>query len=125
MILGKVHKSGMYSTVTHNKNKKKRKKRRPLTPEEKEIIINHIEKKVKESKRIYDRQLGDEIEWTREEIEQQRISLLPDNPNEIQAKRKKLNILCGHKQCVVKNGYFVCIKCKGKWPVKDRIGFSK
>lgn len=117
----KIHKSGMYSTVTRDKNKKERK--RPLTPEEKQNIVNRIEEKVKIHKQV----LLDPFgllgrEWTDEEIEQQKREPCNDDSSPVEQKlksRKKLNLLCGHKQGVIKDGYAICMKCNYKWKVKN------
>jgi len=109
----------MYSTVTRDKNKKER--RRPLTPEEKQNIVNRIEKRVKIHKQLLLDPLGlSGIEWTNEEIEQQNRELSNDDNNPVKQKlHKKLNLLCRHKKVVRKNGYTICIKCNDKWKVKD------
>ena len=119
-----LSKSGEYSTITHNKNKRERK--RPLTPEERKLIVDHVEAKIKKSKQLFQRDLGDEIEWTKEEIEWQKRSLKPDNTKELSAKNKeKLNIFCLHKKGTIKDGYMICTKCNGRFKVRNDIGISK
>lgn len=116
----------MYSTVTRDKNKKER--RRPLTPEEKEIIANHIETRVKIHKRLLLDPFGlEERELTEEQIEQQKKELCNDDNDPLEQKlhKIKLNLLCGHKQGVIKDGYAICMKCNYKWKVKNKFGTSK
>lgn len=118
----------MYSTVNGDKNKKER--RRPLTPEEKEIIVNRIEKKVEIHKQVLLDPFGLlEREWTNEQIEQQKRELSNDDKHtvkqKLQSNKLKLNLLCGHKQGVIKDGYAICLKCNHKWKVKSKIGTSK
>lgn len=115
----------MYSTVTRDKNKKER--RRPLTPEERQNIINRIEEKVKIHKQLLLDPFGlSRIEWTDEQIEQQKRELCNDDSSPVEQKlHKKLNLLCGHKQGVIKDGYAICMKCNYKWKVKIKAGTTK
>lgn len=108
--MGKVSKSGEYASAFIKKEKRKRKK--PLTPEEKEYIIDRF-KRIGIIKHP-NLPLGEEIEWTEEELKQQERELCSDN-KAIKQKihKKKLKFFCNHKDIIIKNGYVVCRKCKG------------
>lgn len=110
--MGKISKDGEYATATIHRNKRKRE--RPLTPEEKEYIIDRFKKLGLINKRST-LPLGKEIEWTEKELKQQKKDL--GNHNKAikqETHKKKLKFFCNHKDIIIlKNGHIICSKCEG------------
>ena len=90
-LLGKVSKDGEYASPTIHRNKRKR--IRPVTPEEKEYIVNHFKNLGLISK----------------------PSTLPlEKEIEQETHKKKLKFFCNHKDIIQKNGHTICRDCEGE-----------
>ena len=72
------------------------------------------------------------VEWTEEEIEQQKKELMLNNREETIEQevpkvlnRKKLYLFCLHKKVVRKGEFVICTKCGAKWKVNYSVGTTK
>lgn len=95
------------------------------------MIIQRFEKKIKIHRGILNPlRSSDIIEWSEEEIRQQEKDLLDDSKakeynKSLRIKRKiekKViinNLFCRHKETREQNGFLICLKCGGKWKVKN------